>query len=188
VGVFDFTVPWEEPEFVEWKKQLEALPLSEVVRVRDAEPTPLDGRWLRWVQADCESTNIQSVKYNVSKIEQQLVLVAEIDEHPVGFCSALVGRAESDPLFIQLVAVVPLARRRGVGLALLNTAAEHEPRRNIAMATLEENEAAHRLNEQFAKSLGANIRRVPVRQYRPARLGFAQGERHHPWIIERSAS
>ena len=160
-----------------------ALPLSHVT-IREAVPTVQDGRWIRWVQADCESTNIQTVEYNMSKIEQQVLLLAEIAEIPVGFCCALVGRTDSDPLFIQLVAVVPLARRRGAGLALLSAAAEREPQRSIAMATLDDNDAARRLNEHFAKSMGANIRRVPARRYRRTDLGFAQGERHRPWIIE----
>jgi GNAT superfamily N-acetyltransferase len=183
LDVFDFTLPCQEPGFGAWKEQLGALPLSHVT-IRAAEPTVQDGRWIRWVQADCESTNIQTVEYNMSKIEQRVVLLAEIAEHPVGFCCALVGRTDSDPLFIQLVAVVPLARRRGAGLALLSAASEREPQRSIAMATLDDNNAARRLNEHFAKSMGANIRRVPVRQYRRTDLGFAQGERHRPWIIE----
>jgi GNAT superfamily N-acetyltransferase len=176
--------PYREPGFDEWKEQLEALPHSEPM-VRDAEPTVQDGRWMRWVQEDCESTNIQDVEYNTSKIEQQLVLVAEIAGHPVGYCIALVGATDTDPLFIQLVAVVPLARRRGTGIALLSAAAQREPRRSIAMATLSDNVAARGLNERFAKLIGASIRRVPTRRYRRADLGFAAGELHQPWMVER---
>lgn len=144
-----------------------------------------DGRWMRWVQADCESTNIQEAEYNASEIEQQLVLMTEIAGHPVGCCTALVGATDADPLFIQPVAVVPLARRRGAGTALLNAAARREPRRSIAMATLNDNDAARGLNERFAKSMGATIRRVPVRRCRRTDLGFAPGELHRPWIVER---
>jgi len=185
--VFNLTSPYQEPGFDEWREQLEALPPSKPT-VRNAEPTAQDGRWMRWVQAACESTNIQNVDYNVSKIEQQIVLMAEIAGHPVGFCIALAGATDADPLFIQLVAVVPFARRRGAGIALLSAAAQREPLRSIAMATLNDNDAANGLNECFAKSMGASIRRVPVRRYRRADLGFAPGELHRPWIVERPRS
>jgi len=140
---------------------------------------------MRWIQAECESTYIQSVEYNVSNIEQKLVLLARIGEQPVGFCLVFIGPKDSDPLFIQLVAVVPRARRRGVALALLNAAAAREPERNIALATLDDNVAALGLNAHFAESIGSNIRRVPVRMFRRSYLGFAKGESHRPWIIER---
>ncbi|WP_432245732.1 GNAT family N-acetyltransferase [Arthrobacter sp. G.S.26] len=182
--MFNPDSPYSEPGFGAWKQVLEALPLSEVL-IREAEPTAQDGRWMRWMQADCESTNIHSVEDNVSKIGQQLVLLAEIVDYPVGFCCVLAGRTDSDPLFIQLVAVVPSARRRGVGLALLSSAADWQPERNIAMATLDDNVDARRLNERFAQSIGKNIRRVPVRRFRPSDLGLARGERHHPWLIDR---
>lgn len=182
--MFNPHFPYAEPGFRAWKQGLEALPPSEV-SIRRAERTAQDGRWMRWMQADCESTNIHSVEDNVSKIGQQFVLLAEIADYPVGFCCVLAGRIDSDPLFIQLVAVVPSARRRGVGLALLGAAARWQPQRNIAMATLDDNVGARRLNESFAQSIGANIRRVPVRRFRPSDLGFARGERHRPWMIDR---
>jgi GNAT superfamily N-acetyltransferase len=182
--VLNYASPYEEAGFSEWEQQLGAPRTASVV-IRRAESTERDGRWMRWIQAECESTNIQSVHDNVSKIERQLVLLAEIADIPVGFCSALAGRTDLDPLFIQLVAVVPLARRRGAGLAMLKAAAEHEPQRNVAMAALDDNHPAHGLNQRFAESLGATLRRVPVRQYRPTQLGFAAGERHRPWIVER---
>jgi len=185
--VFNLHSPYEEPGFGVWKQELDALTGSEVL-VREAAPSERDGRWMRWMQADCESVFIQSVEHNVSKITKQLVLVAEIEAHPVGFCRALVGRAESDPLFIQLVAVVPGARRRGVGLALLEAAASREPQRSIAMATLDDNVAARRLNERFAKSIGCEIQRVPLRRYRRTDLGFDGGEHHHPWVINRTGA
>jgi GNAT superfamily N-acetyltransferase len=182
--MFNPSSPYHEPGFGAWKQGLEALPPSEVL-IREAEQTARDGTWTRWMQADCESTYIQSVEYNVSKIGQQLVLLAEIADYPVGFCCVLAGRTDSDPLFIQLVAVVPSARRRGVGLALLSVAAGWQPQRNIAMATLDDNFDARRLNERFAQSIGGNIQRVPGSRFRPSDLGFAQGERHRPWMIDR---
>jgi GNAT superfamily N-acetyltransferase len=137
------------------------------------------------MQADCGSTNIHSAEDNESKIGQQPVLLAEIADYPVGFCCVLADRPNSEPLFIQLVAVVPPARRRGVGLALLNAAARLQPQCNIAMATLGDNVAARRLNDRFAQSIGGNIQRVPASRFRPSDLGFARGERHRPWIIYR---
>ncbi len=183
--MFDLVFPYQEPGFDVWKESLLSLGGSEI-RVRDAEVTAQDGQWMRWVQADCEGIYIHSVEDNVLKIGKQLVLLAEIEGHPVGYCRALVGRTKSDPLFIQLVAVVPSARRRGVGLALLSTAACREPERNIAMATLDDNPAARSLNERLAASIGGDIQRVPLRRFRRSDLGFGEGERHRPWIIDRT--
>jgi GNAT superfamily N-acetyltransferase len=182
--MFNPSSPYHEAGFGAWKQGLEALPPSEVL-IREADQTAQDGRWMQWMQADCESTNIQSVEDNVSKIGQQLVLLAEIADHPVGFCCVLAGRTDSNPLFIQLVAVVPFARRRGVGLALLGAAAGWQPQRKLAMATLDDNVAARRLNERFAQSIGGSSQRVPVRRFRPSDLGFAPGEHHRPWMIDR---
>jgi len=176
--------PYEEPGYVSWQDRLAALSSSDVT-IRMATPTAEDGKWMRWMQADSESAYIHGVEDNVTQIGKQLVFFAEISNQPVGFCRAVAGRTDSDPIFIQLVAVVPLARRRGVGRALLFAAAEREPRRDIAMATLDTNDAARRLNETFAVLIGATIRRVPKRQYRRTDLGFAEGELHRTWIIER---
>lgn len=177
---------WRAPEFHLWKQGLEALPSAEV-QVRKAEPTVQDGRWMQWIQAECESIYIQSVEVNQSRIRRQLVLVAEIADHPVGFSCAFVGRTVTDPLFIQLVAVVPMGRRRGAALALLSRSAGWEPNRDVAMATLDENIPARSLNERLAESMGSKMERVPVRRYRRSDLGFAEGERHKPWLISRSA-
>ena len=176
--------PYTDPGFDAWKQQVEALPSSEIL-VRKAEATVQDGRWMRWMQANSESAYIHSVEDNMTKISQQLVLMAEIADHPVGFCCALVGRADSDPLFIQLLSVVPSAQRRGVGLALLRESAALQPQRNIAMATLDDNVAARNLNERFAQSIGASIQRVPLRRFRHSDLGFARGEGHRAWMIDR---
>lgn len=182
--VFNHFSPYQEPGFGAWKQALDVLPASEV-QVREAESTLEDARWMRWMQADCESTFIHSVEHNLLEIEQQLVLLAEIAGHPVGFSRALVGRTELDPIFIQLVAVVPPARRRGVGLELLSAAAGREPQRDIAMATLDDNVAARRLNERLADSISGEIQRVPIRRYRRSDLGFAEGEHHRAWVINR---
>ena len=158
---------------------------SSEVFIRQPEPTNEDGQWMRWIQADCESTTIQTVEDNISKIRQQLVLLAEIDGCPVGFCRVLAGRNDADPLFVQLIAVVFSARRQGAGLALLCAAAERQPKRNIAMAVLDDNVNAQRLNKRFAQSIGGKLQRVTVSRFRRSDLGIAQGERHRPWLIER---
>lgn len=168
-----FSSPYQESGFNEWKHGLEVLPPSEV-SIREAESTMQDGRWMRWIQAVCESTFIQSVEDNVSKIRRHHVLLAEMADTPVGFCCVLAGRTDFDPLFIQLVAVVPAARKQGVGLALLLAAARWQPHRNLAMATIDENIAAQRLNERLAQSIGGTIQRVPVKRFRRSDLGFDQ--------------
>lgn len=140
---------------------------------------------MRWMKASCQSTNIRSVEENVSRIGQQFVLPAEIADHPVGFCCVLAARTNSDPLFIQLVTVVPFVRRRGLGTALLSAAAEWQPQRNIAMPTLDENVAARRLNERLAQSIAGNIQRIPTGRFRPSDLGYSPGERHRRWMINR---
>lgn len=186
MSLLDEYSPYKDPGFDEWKKRLDHLSDSGV-QVRPAEPTAEDGRRMRWVQAACESLFIHDVGYNVSRIEKQTVLIAEVSGDPVGFCIALAGRAEDAPVFVQLVAVVPEARRRGAGVALLHAVASAEPQRDIVMATLDSNTAARALNEHFAASIGATIRRVPIRSFRRSEMGFAEGEKHRPWIITRSA-
>jgi len=53
------------------------------------------------------------------------------------------------------------------------------------MATLDDNTAAHNLNERFSESIGGKIHRVPLRTLWRTDLGFAEGEKHRPWLIER---
>lgn len=178
--------PQHEPGFGPWKQGIENLP-STAVLVREADQADEDGLWMRWIQAECESTYIHSVEENVSKIDRQFVLLAELAGHPVGFCCAVEGRSNSDPLFIQLVAVVPSARQRGVGLALLCVAAAAHSQRNVAMAALDDNIAAQRLNRRLAQSIGAKIQRVPVNRFRKSDLGVASGEHHRPWMIDRQS-
>ncbi|WP_446724825.1 GNAT family N-acetyltransferase [Microbacterium sp. CFBP 13617] len=141
---------------------------------------------MRWIQADSESATIHDVKFNSASIREKTVVLADIGGCPVGFCQAVTGRSLSDPLFVQMIAVVPAARRRGVGLALLAAVASSEPARDIVMATLDGNVAARALNEGFARSLGLAIRRVPIRSYRRSEMGFGPGEKHRPWLIARA--
>ncbi|NQX10379.1 GNAT family N-acetyltransferase [Microbacteriaceae bacterium VKM Ac-2855] len=119
-------------------------------------------------------------------ISDRHVLLAEIDGIHVGFCVSFPGPESSDPLYIQVVGVVPEAQRRGVGLALLTAAAEHEPRPNIVLATQNENLGARALNARFAKSIGASIARVPLSGYRHNDLGIPRGAGYHAWLIQRA--
>lgn len=174
-----------DPEFVGWKKRLATLSSSEV-SIRVANSDPQDGRRMTDLQVLCAPISVQSVKKNASTISERLVLLAEIDGVHVGFCLSSSGPQDSDPLFIQVVAVAPDAQRRGIGLALLTAAADREPRRDIALATQDDNVAARSLNERFAKSIGASIRKVNLQTYRDSDLGIRRGLGYRAWVIQRS--
>lgn len=176
--------PYNEPAFVAWKAGVQALPSSEVL-IRNADQTEPDGRSMRWIQMSCESSNIHSVEGNVSRIRRQFVLLAEIAGHPVGFCCAITGRTSSDPLFIQLVTVVPSVQKQGVGSALLSAIAHWQPHHDIAMATMDTNLAAYKFNERLARSIGGTIQSVPRNRFRPTDLGITRDEKHRPWLITR---
>lgn len=182
--MFNLYSPYSESGFVEWKQKLSILQES-TISIRQAVPNEDDGRCMRWIQADCESTTIRSVEDNISRIRKQHVILAEFDGVPGGFCCMLPSRLDSDVLFIQLIAVVPSVRRQGAGMALLSAAADCHPERNLAMAVLDDNGGAQRLNERFAQLVSGNLKRVPLRRFRRSDLGFAEDERHRPWIIER---
>lgn len=182
------TDPWRrEPVFQDWKKRLASLPDSRV-EVRAALPNVEDGKRMCWIQATCESLFIHNVGFNVSKVEKQIVLMADISGDPIGFCVALAGRTEIAPVFVQLVAVVPQARQRGAGLALVRAVARAEPHRDIVLAIQDENTASRALSQRVAVSLNSKIRRVPIRSYRRSELGIAEGEVHRAWLITRSES
>ncbi|MFS0712361.1 GNAT family N-acetyltransferase [Microbacterium sp. 2P01SA-2] len=178
--------PYQAPGYEDWQRRLASLPPTDV-HTRVAEATAEDARWMWWIQADSESANIHDVASNTERIKQKVVVLAEIDGCPVGFCEAFRGSSPADPLFIQMVAVVPRARRRGAALALLHAAATAEPQRDIVGATLDENIAARSLNERFAESLDASIQRVPVRSFCRSDMGFGPGEEHRPWLIRRAS-
>ncbi|MFJ6378052.1 GNAT family N-acetyltransferase [Pseudarthrobacter oxydans] len=139
------------------------------------------------LQAVCSPISVRSVRENVSTIIERLVLIAEVDGLHVGFCVSSPGLQDSDPMFFQVVAVAPHAQRRGVGLALLTAAAEREPRRDIALATQNDNVEARSLNEKFAKSIGASIRRVSLSTYRDCDFGIQRGLGYRAWVIQRLA-
>jgi GNAT superfamily N-acetyltransferase len=176
--------PSRDPELVGWKKRLKTLS-SSAFSIREATAVAQDGRRMQDLQGECSPISIQSVRENTATISEQLVLLAEIDRVHVGFCVSSPGFRDPDPMFIQIVAVAPDAQRRGVGLALLSAAAEREPRRDIVLATQDDNFAARSLNDQFAKSIGADIRRVNLKTYRKIDLGIPRGLGYRAWVIQR---
>ncbi|WP_419775730.1 GNAT family N-acetyltransferase [Microbacterium oxydans] len=139
------------------------------------------------LQLVCPPITVRPVRDNLATIHRGDVLVAEIDHVYVGYCLSHLGRDASDPLFIQVVAVAPEARGRGVGQALLGSAAERAPLRDIALATRDDNVAARAMNERFAESLDASIRRVPLTTFRLRDLGISRGLGYRAWEIRRPA-
>ncbi len=173
-----------DPSVVGRKKQLAALSSSEV-SIREASVVPQDGRRMKDLQVECSPIVVRSVHDNVSTISERLVLLAEIDGVHVGFCVSFPGPQDSDPLFIQIVAVAPNAQRRGVGLTLLTKAAEREPLRDIALATQKINVAAREMNGKFANSIGASLQQVNLGTYRDSDLGIQRGMGYRSWVIQR---
>lgn len=182
-----FDSPWplrRDPDLDAWRHRLQTLPSAEVL-IRKATAVALDGRRVWDLQLDCSPIGVRSVRENVSMIAERFVLLAEIDTVHVGFCVSSTGPKGSDPLFIQLVGVAPAAQRRGVGLALLTAAAERHPGRDVVLATQDKNVAARALNERFASSIGASIRRVRLGTYRDRDLGITRGLGYRAWVIQR---
>ena len=182
-----FDSPWplgRDPELARWHHRLETLSSSEV-SIRDATAAGQDGRRVCDLQLECSPITVRSVRDNVLMIAERNVLLAEIDEVHVGFCVSSLGSRGVDPLFVQLVGVARAAQRRGVGLALLTAAAQRNPRQIIALATQDQNTAARALNERFADSIGASIRRVRLGTYRDHDLGITRGLGYRPWEIQR---
>ncbi|WP_146067651.1 GNAT family N-acetyltransferase [Cryobacterium sp. M25] len=173
-----------DPEFGGWAERLMTLSSAEV-SIREATADPQDGRRMKDLQVLCSPISVRSVRDNALTIAEQLVLLAEIDDVHIGFCISSPGLKASDPLFIQVVAVAPAAQRRGAGLALLTATADRGPRRDIALATQDDNTAARSLNEMFAKSIGASIRRVRLGTYRDSNLGIQRGLGYRAWVIQR---
>jgi ribosomal protein S18 acetylase RimI-like enzyme len=182
---FESPLPFrQDAELDAWRNRLMTLTSSEV-SIREAAAVPQDGRRMWDLQLMCSPITPQSIRENVSVITSRLVLVAEIDEVHVGFSMSVLGPKHSDLMFVQLVAVVPEAQQRGAGLALLTAAAERTPQRHIVLATQDQNVAARALNERFADSIGASIRRVPLGTYRDRDLAIRRGMGYRIWVIER---
>jgi GNAT superfamily N-acetyltransferase len=182
---FESPLPFRpDPELDAWRRLLQELPAAEV-SIREAIPAPQDGRRMWDLQLHCPPTTVKPIRYNVSTIAKQLVLLAEIDGVHVGCCVAFVSPTSFHPLFVQLVAVAPEARRRGVGLALLSAATARKPGGDVAIATKDDNVATRALNERFAGLIGASIRRVPRGTYRDGALGIRKGDGYRVWVIRR---
>lgn len=167
-----------------WHRQLAALP-SKNPSIREASATARDARRVWDLQLACPPITVRSLRHNAATIAKSLVLLAEIDDIHVGFSVSLPGPKGSDPLFVQVVAVVPEAQRRGIGLALLAAATEREPHRDIALATRDDNVAAHAMNQRFASSIGATLRRVRLGTYPDRSLGIRRGQGYRTWIVQR---
>nr|WP_274636486.1 GNAT family N-acetyltransferase [Microbacterium bovistercoris] len=140
------------------------------------------------IQFECSPITVRSVRDNVLTIREGLVLIAEVDDVHVGYCLARVGLRAGDPVFMQVVAVAPAAQRRGIGRALLASAAEREPLRDIALATQDDNAAARAMNERFAEAIGGSIHRVNLDTFRPRDLGIQRGLGYRAWVIQRSGA
>lgn len=181
----DVSPPWENVRRRGWMKQVKELSSAALVSIREAVADGPDGQRMSDVQNVTERLPILDVKKNVLKIAKTVVLLAEIDGVHVGFCISLPGHQDSDPLIIQEVGVVPGARGRGIGMMLLRAAAEREPRRNIALATEDDNEGAQALNKKFATSIGATMRKVNLGTYEDSDLGIQRGLGYRSWVIER---
>jgi hypothetical protein len=184
--VFGSTFPNRpDPLSAQWRRQLSTLSSDSPFLIRQATPTEGDGHRVRDLQVGCSPIYVKSVHENVATIVKHLVLLAEIGNVHVGLCVSLPGLKDSDPLFVQVVAVVPEAQCRGIGLALLTAAAEREPQRDIALATRDDNIAAHAMNLRFASSIGAPLRRVRLGTYPDRNLGIRRGQGYRAWIIQR---
>lgn len=140
---------------------------------------------MRDMQTVCESITVLSLSTNAQTIKDRLVLFAEIESVHVGFCVASPGMKTSDPMFVQVVAVVPAAQRRGIGRELLAAAASTEPERDIVFATQESNLAAHAMNARFAGELGATLERVNLGVYPDRYLGIQRGQGYRAWRVKR---
>lgn len=184
-GVFPLR---DDPRFQKWRRQVKELSSASLVSIREAVAAGPDGQRMSDVQNVTERLPILKVKKNVPKIAETVVLLAEIDGVHVGFCISLPGSQDSDPLFIQEIGVVPDARGRGIGMALLRAAVEREPLRNIAFATENDNEGAQALNKKFAKSIGAVIAKVPLDTYRDSYFNIQRGRGYRAWVIKRPPS
>ena len=169
----------------EWQHALKSI-RDAPVSIREAQPTGTDGRRMKDMQFSCEPITVQAVAKNVDLIDEHTVLFAEQNGVHVGFCLIVDDRQAQSPLFIQVVAVVPEAQRQGIGMQLMEAAASIAPTRNIAFATQDENAAARALNERFATSLQANLRKVRLGTFPNRSLGIQRSDGYRSWLIERS--
>ncbi|MGF3054021.1 GNAT family N-acetyltransferase [Microbacterium sp. YY-03] len=173
-----------DQRFLRWQDELSSL-ITPRVSIRTAVPTPEDARRMRDMQIVCEPITVLSLETNAHTINDRLALFAEIENVHVGFCVAFPGVKTSDPMFVQVVAVVPAAQRRGIGRELLAAAATTEPERDIVFATQESNLAAHAMSARFAGELGATLQRVNLGVYPDRYLGIQRGQGYRAWRVKR---
>lgn len=159
--------------------------ISSQVSIRSATPTPEDARRMWDMQLACEPITVLSLHTNAQTIRDRLVFFAEIEGVHVGFCVATPGAKASDPLFVQVVAVVPAVRRRGIGRKLLAAVASEEAERDIVFATQESNDAAQAMNARFANDFGATLERVNLGLYPDRYLGIRRGQGYRAWKVRR---
>lgn len=184
-AAFEPTLPASrDHRFLRWQDEVSSL-ISTQVLIRSAVPTPEDATRMRDMQTVCEPITVLSLSTNAQTINDRLVLFAEIESVHVGFCVASPGTKTSDPMFVQVVAVVPAAQRRGIGRELLAAAAATEPERDIVFATQEGNLAAHAMNARFAIELGATLERVNLGVYPDRYLGIRRGQGYRAWRVKR---
>lgn len=169
--------------YTAWREALSTLS-DEPATLREALPTPADSRRMRDIQVACAPITPLMLRDNAAAIAANHVLIADIAGIPVGFVLASISEKHS-PLFVQVVAVVSEAQRRGIGLQLLSAAAELEPHRDIALATQKTNLAAHAMDKRFAESIGASIHRVNLGVYPDKLLGIPRGQGYRVWRIKR---
>ena len=177
--------PAFDSDLAAWLTSLEELSSSEFT-IRQATADSEDARWMRYLQIACEPITVQSEPNNDETIAEQRVLFAMSRETPIGFCVSMTGTTELDPVFIQIVGVVGAARGRGIGTALMHAVADQTRRRTIAFATQDENLAARRMNERFAASIDAELRRVNLGTHKDEDLGIRRGLGYRSWTAERS--
>lgn len=173
----------EDVIYQKWRAALRSL-AGAPATLREALPTAADARRMRDIQLTCVPITPMPLRDNAATISEHRVLIAEIERVPVGFVLASLG-PEPSPLFVQVVAVVPEAQRRGIGLQLLSAAAALDPQRNIALATQETNLAAQAMNNRFAGSMAASIHRVNLGVYPDKYLGIRRGQGYRVWEITR---
>ncbi|MNW30271.1 Acetyltransferase (GNAT) family protein [compost metagenome] len=185
---YEPTFPYiEDVGIKEWRSRLKQLAWS-APTIREATISGEDGRKMKDLQAACEPIGILSVRKNVETIAVQQVLLAEVEGVHVGFCVSSPGPQVTDPLFVQTIGVDPLARSRGIGFALLSAAAEREPHRNIAFATLNYNTGAHASTSRFARADGSSIHKVKLGTYLDTHLGITRGMGYRVWLVRRHAT
>lgn len=175
-----------DPFHLAWRAALSRLRLDAHISIREAMPSGIDARRMKDMQIACEPLGPQTVARNLETLKQNLVvLFAEAEDTPVGFLSYCPPASKVDPLIVQVVGIVPEARRRRTGTALLEAACERYPGCDVAFATREENVSAHSLFRGFATQTQRSVRRVRRGVFRDGDLGIERGDGYRVWVLLR---